>query len=246
MNKSLIYGLPFVLLLAACGSEDNAEHDAEGIGTITVRAYGEAFIEEGIPAADVDDGWAIAFQSFSVSLRDIVAGDFEVDDPKAVDLTKASDGNGQSLGSVSVPAGDHTNSSFTIERVKVVGSAERGGTTKTFDWTFESPTHYWHCRRTTKVKTDGKATFQITVHADHLFYDSLVSAEPQLLFGSIAEADSDDDGEVTQAELAAMDIGSYDPGNDDDIDDLWSFLLAQHRTLGHVDGEGHCEAEPTD
>jgi hypothetical protein len=241
MSKSLIHVLPFGLLLAACGAEN-----APGTGTITVRAYGEAFIEEGIPAADVDDGWAIEFQRFSVSLKDIVVADVAVDDPKPVDVTKASDGKGQSVGSVSVPAGDHTGSSFTIERVQVEGSAEKDGTTKTFDWTFESPTHYSHCDTTTKVKTDGKATFQITVHADHLFYDSLVSTTPQLLFGSVAEADTNDDDKVTQAELAATDIGSYDPGNDDEIDDLWSFLLAQHRTLGHVDGEGHCEAEPAD
>jgi hypothetical protein len=60
----------------------------------------------------------------------------------------------------------------------------------------------------------------------------------------MADADSNDDGEITQAELAESDIGSFDPGSEGDIDDLWSWLVAATRTLGHVDGEGHCEAAP--
>jgi hypothetical protein len=95
------------------------------------------------------------------------------------------------------------------------------------------------------VEKDATAIFQITVHADHLFYDSLVSEEPQLLFQPLADADADQDGDITTEELGATDIGAYDPGNED-LDDLWSFLMAQSRTLGHVDGEGHCQASATD
>ncbi len=46
---------------------------------------------------------------------------------------------------------------------------------------------------------------------------------------------------LTRAELEAAGIGAYDPGNAD-VDDLWAWLVAQSATLGHVDGEGHCDA----
>jgi hypothetical protein len=49
-----------------------------------------------------------------------------------------------------------------------------------------------------------------SVHADHLFYDSLVSEEPQLLFqphaNANANADTDADGQVTKAELSVAEI----------------------------------------
>lgn len=35
-------------LLAACG---------DGEDTVRVTAYGESFIEDGIPASEMDDGW---------------------------------------------------------------------------------------------------------------------------------------------------------------------------------------------
>ncbi|HKY40290.1 MAG TPA: hypothetical protein VJN18_30355 [Polyangiaceae bacterium] len=233
--------LALALLLPGCGGDDADE----GTGTISVRLYGESFIEEGIPSDDVDDGWAISFSRFDVTVQDIVVGEVALEDPEAVDLSAASDGEGHELGAASVSAGDHAEPSFTIAHVEIDGSAEQDDVTKTFNWVFDSPTHYTHCGTTTSVAKDASATFQITVHADHLFYDSLVAEEPQLLFQPLADSDSDDDGEITEAELGAVDIGAYDPGNED-VDELWGWLIAQTRTLGHVDGEGHCEANSAD
>jgi hypothetical protein len=240
MMNSFLRVLPFfgLVLLSACASDDEP---AAGKGSISVRAYGESFIEHGIPAEDVGDGWSIAFTRFEVTVRDLQVAGVKLEDRAVVDLAVESAGEGHVLASAQVAAGAHREPSFTIERVEVEGAAKRDGTTKSFDWTFSEPTHYSQCETTTSVEPDGDATFQITVHADHLFYDSLVAEEPQLLFDALAAADRDDDGEVTRAELEARDIGDYDPGNED-ADDLWSWLVAQHRTLGHVDGEGHCQA----
>lgn len=218
---------------------------SDDAGTISVRAYGESFIEDGIPADDMDDGWAIEFSRFDVTLSDILVGGVALADPDPVGVHESSDGEGHEVGTVSVDAGEHASPSYSITRVEVEGSAELDGVTKTFSWTFDSATHYSHCDTTTDVKKDETAIFQITIHADHFFYDSLVSEEPRLLFQPLADADADDDGEITAAELGDTDIGAYDPGNED-ISDLWSFLVAQHRTLGHVDGEGHCEASAAD
>jgi hypothetical protein len=140
-----------------------------------------------------------------------------------------------------VDGGEHREPSFTIARVEIEGAAEKDGVEKKFSWVFDSPTNYADCDTSTLVGASQNATLQITVHADHLFYDSLVSQEPQLLFQPLADADTDEDGVLTKAELAEADIGAYDPGNEK-VNDLWSWLVAQHRTLGHVDGEGHCAA----
>ena len=88
--------------------------------------------------------------------------------------------------------------------VRAVGSATREGVTKTFDWAFESSTHYTACRSTANVPADGVGTVQLTIHADHFFYDSLVSEEPGVRFQALADADADGDGVITRAELEAL------------------------------------------
>lgn len=220
------------ILIAGCGT---------GEGTILVTAYGESFIEDGIPASEVGDGWAVDFDRFEVTIRDVTVAGVPAPVMGTIDVAAASAGAGHPLGSVVVSAGDHDDAGFTIARVEVDGSATRGADTRTFQWVFDQPTVYRGCETITSVADNGSATFQITIHADHLLYDSLVSEEPQVLFQALADADTDGDGEIAQAELAATDIGAYDPGSAGGIDDLWSWLVAQTATLGHVDGEGHCE-----
>lgn len=219
---------------------------ASASGTVNVIAYGEEFIEEGIPADQVAGGWAIEFSRFAVTFSEITLGGTVLDGSVTVDLSEASNGEGQALGALELSTGDYSDSSFVIERVEVDGSASQGAEEKTFSWVFDTAARYDACEATTEVTAEEAATFQITVHADHLFYDSLVADEPQLRFQALADADVDANGEVTQEELEDADIGGYDPGSAGDIDDLWAFLSAQTITLGHVDGEGHCHATLVD
>lgn len=216
----------------------------DGEGTVVVTAYGESFIEDGIPADEVGDGWAIAFDRFVVNIEDVRVAGSSIDVKNKIDLSKSSSGDGHELGSALVAEGSYTHGAYTLTKVEVEGSATKGDETKTFSWVFDDATRYDECETTTEVSADGNATFQITVHADHLFYDSLVSEEPDVLFQALADADANHDGEITQQELRDTDIGNYDPGSEDGIDDLWTWLTAQTRTLGHIDGEGHCHAEP--
>ena len=63
------------------------------------------------------------------------------------------------------------------------------------------------------------------------------------LLDLVAAADADADGVITQVELAALDITTqarYQVGSRD-ITDLWGYISAQTATVGHIDGEGHCE-----
>jgi hypothetical protein len=227
------------VFLPGCGGSDEG---AAGEGTVRVTVYGEEFIEEGIVASEMDDGWAVEFERFEVTVSVVQVGGGELAESVTVDLAESSDGAGHEVGELKVPVGNHESSSFTLERVEVEGSATLDDVSKSFHWVFTTPVTYSECETTTRVQEGEAATFQITVHADHLFYDSLVADEPALLFSALADADADEDGEITAEELGATDIGAYDPGNEE-ADDLRSFLSALVTTLGHVDGEGHCSAE---
>jgi len=230
--------LSSLLLLSACVATGDE-------GELTVTIYGEAFIEEGIPASETD-GWEVTFERFAVVLRDVKVADRGVLVSYPIDLSRPSGGAGYLMGTGLVPSGEYTDATFTIAHMEVRGSATKGDVTKTFDWVFDEAVRYSECETTTVIPAGGAATFQITLHADHLLYDSLVSETPQLTFQGIADADADADGVITREELEAADLGAYDPGSGGDIDTLWDYLAAQAATVGHVDGEGHCKAEPVD
>lgn len=215
---------------------------ADARGSVTLTAYGEQFVEEGIPATD--DGWAIGFDRFLVRLRRVAVGGTALPVSGPVDLTRPSQGRGHSLGRSFVPEGSYDDVRFTLERLEVEGQATRGNERKTFAWIFDEPILFDTCDAVVRVEQGKTTTLEITLHADHLFFDSLVAEEPALVFQALADADADENGEITEAELAATDIGGYDPGSEGGIDDLWSFLRAQVKQIGHVDGEGHCESRP--
>lgn len=250
------------LLLGACGASP---------GTLNVSIYGEEFIEKGIPSSEFSDGWAVTFTKFLVSVGEVSAarggGSADLTEPtyRIFNLTAASNGQGQSITSKSVPGGAYDRVAFrvapppqgtsggnataaerdTVTRggygLYVEGRAQKGAMTKTFAWGFTNKTFYKACESTAMV--DGNtASSQLTVHGDHLFYDDLFSAEPNVSFDLIASADRDANGEVTQAELLALDIRTqsrYQVGSTG-ITNLWAFLSYQTSTVGHIDGEGHC------
>src|SRR5690554_3412237 len=102
-------GLAAVLASSACAS------DPSGVGELEIRAWGEDFIEAGIPDDETSDGWAITFTRFEVSVRDIAIAGVAVPDPDPVDLALASAGAGHSLARIeAVDAGDYDDASFTI------------------------------------------------------------------------------------------------------------------------------------
>lgn len=239
---------------------------AEGIGQLDVRIYGEAFIEEGIPAEAFVDGWAVDFTKFVIAVDHV--GTAQAIDPtrRAFELTVASDGEGQEVGPVESTEGEQHlqyrvgpgpaaegGNAATVDAaalatadasVWVEGTATKDTQTISFSWTFATDTTYSECEVAEPVPADGSATTTLTIHADHLFYDDLESPEPNVAFDLIAASDADGDGEVTAEELKARDISGearYQVGSRD-VTNLWDFIDAQTATLGHIDGEGHCEA----
>lgn len=276
--KQLLVLLALPLLVAtACGDEEETAAEqcaASGAGELVVDVYGEEFIEEGIPAEELVDGWAITFDTFLIHLSDVGAAragcgeGLEAPAGRVFDVAQGSGGTGAAVASGEVPAGTYNEVTYRIApagagaaagnvtadqatfmadngyAVYVEGAAEKGGVRKTFRWGFATTTRYTACEGTGEVGAGGGRT-ELTIHGDHLFYDDLFSEEPNVAFQLIADADADGDGEVTEAELRAKDITSeerYQVGSED-IDNLYDYIAAQTRTLGHIDGEGHCETE---
>ncbi|MGH1342538.1 MAG: hypothetical protein ACRBN8_13340 [Nannocystales bacterium] len=250
------------LLLCAC---DDA---SDGEGTLRVTAWGEAFIEEGIPEDAFVDGWSVTFDAFVVSVGAIDAQGAALPGTYVVDLARPSGGAGQELGPLTVPAGQAPALSWSLvaasgdavtdldgdvldamvgadASIWARGVATRGNEVKTFDWALDVPATYVDCDPGVSVGTDQSTDGVLTVHADHLFYDDLDSEEPGVAFDLIAASDADGDGAITMAELRAQSLSGqtrYQVGGRD-IADLHGFILAQARTVGHINGEGHCEIE---
>ena len=241
MRSTLNLLLVCSLVATFAGCSDNNDEAPEGAVNATV--YGEAFIEEGIPAEEMADGWAVTFESFVVDVEDIAVGGVTLPSADNVEISEGTNGQGQVISTAAVPEGSYEGSSFDITRVALRGAATKDGVTKTFDWAFDQTVRYTACETTTEVTGDADpSTFQITVHADHYFYDSLVAEEPNVVFQALADADADGDDVITRAELESAGIGGYDAGNAE-VDNLWTWLEAQNATLGHVDGEGHCDSQ---
>jgi hypothetical protein len=261
------------LAAGACG--DNIGGSLPG--TLDIQIYGEAFIEEGIPADVFADGWSLRFDSFLVSVGEVSATAAGADTPaleddtyRIFDLAQSSGGEGFLVLSGRVPGGAYDDIAYRIagsseavagnaaaadvalmnERgyaIYIEGQATRGDESRTFAWGFTTATTYRHCRSVASVDGGG-ASSVLTIHADHLFYDDLVSEEPSVRFDAMAGADGDGDGDIAPDELSAVDITGFEryQVGSFDVTDLWNFVDHQTSTVGHIDGEGHCELAARD
>ncbi len=227
-----------LFLLIGCGS-----------GEWTANIWGEDYIESGIPAAEFSDGCSAVFEHFHVSVTEasLINGDDEAEASVAADVWSLTDPGPQEMGTEPAGSGEYTTARFTIGPADGV-SVHASGTltcpsgTVTFDWAFSESTTY-NCELSNlTVSGKGGAETELTVHGDHFFYDDLEAADAVLQGEPIVAADADGDGAVTMAELSAVDIAplGYGVGSQSDVTDLGGFVTHLARTLGHVDGEGHC------
>jgi hypothetical protein len=237
--------LPALLGLAACGGE----------GTWEAEIWGEDYIEAGIPAEVFADGCAATFDRFDlrVAAAQIEGGEAG---PLAVDLTAPGP---QPLASVEVPAGLYDEVQFTMAPGDAEGGVGAGladlgaslvvegalscpGGAVDFAWAFDTAVT-WACAPDgLNIGKGGAGRSQLTVHGDHLFYNGLEDPEALVVGEAMVAADSDGDGDLTQVELQAAALAplGYTVGSHGEVSDLWAFLEVQTRSLGHIDGEGHC------
>ena len=199
-------------------------------GRYEIRAYGEAFVEAGIPAEEVKDGWGIVFSEFVVSIGDVsVEGEERHELPGwyVFDLTRPSQGQGHLLGAVEAPYGDYTTLRYRIASpgelaggnataaqvahleenkaaLHVVGAATKGDVTLALDWTF--PISFGHkCKIAARVDGNDQGGTQMTIHADHLLLNDL-GPNGDIAFDLMATADANSDGLVVAQELAHVNI----------------------------------------
>jgi hypothetical protein len=124
--------------------------------------------------------------------------------------------------------------------------------TLSFRWGFTGNTRFHTCLDSNSqpglVVTGGSSATpaQLTFHADHLFYDGLQNPDAKMRFDAIASADRNSDRMITLDELATVDLttlptGQYTTGSARNVNTLRDFIAALVTTVGHWNGEGHCE-----
>lgn len=145
------------------------------------------------------------------------------------------------------------------------GSATDGTDTYTLDLRFAETVRQLDCVNGLDgtsglvVTEGGTTTVDLTIHLDHLWFDTYAAEEANLRFEPWA-ATADADGHIELEFLSAQELGDltdrageplttagetlvvYDPGTLDLTSfDLESYVRAAATTMGHFNGEGHCE-----
>lgn len=267
MRKMILLGALCLMGVVGCAGE----------GKLAVSVWGEAFIEEKIPATEVVDGWEIEFSKFL-----IVVGGLEtasaagatgpsVSGFKVFNLREKGE---QLLSEFVIPSGTWDRLAYSVApanaeaqagnastadtkmmkdmgySIYLEGAASKDGQSKTFAWGFKTNTRYTGCKsERAVVQVGATAKTQITIHADHFFYDDLEDPDAKVRFQALADADKDSDGKITLEELAAVSgasfagLAHYGVGRFAEVKDLRAFVEHLSRTLGHIDGEGHCDVK---
>ncbi len=219
-------------------------------GDWTLNAWGEEYIEVEIPAADFSDGCSAVYDGFEATIGSgsLLDGNgdavVQMDHSHPIELTIAGPRPVHSFMDV-VPVGTYDNALYVVESTAVSGLLSCPGGTVTFDWAFATPTTYDCELEALEVIAGQEAVTEATIHGDHLFYDHLEDPEAVLIGEHIVAADADSDGVVTHAELAAVDIAplGVGVGRFSEVTDLDAFVGVLSQTLGHIDGEGHCDTD---
>jgi hypothetical protein len=154
------------------------------------------------------------------------------------------------------PGAFETDRTMMVENgysVYLAGTATKEDVEKRFAWGFTIGTRYEECHseldgRDTLglvVTNGGTVEAQLTTHGDHPFYDRLQASSSavatSLRFDALAEADADDDGEITLEELdeELIDVLRYNPSGLD-ASTYREFVTELVRTVGHFRSEGEC------
>jgi hypothetical protein len=168
---SCVSALSALALVAGCTSGSGG--GPAGSGAVSFSTWGEEYIEQGIPAAELEDGWSITFSRFLVPISAVT-----VADQGAVAATQAGgvlfDHVGAGVKGVvsfeALPAKAYGEVSFEIVRASaglsldpsveqadleqlladgaslyIEGAATKGAESKVFAWTFSTETRYEQC-----------------------------------------------------------------------------------------------------
>lgn len=223
--------LPLVMLtvgLTTLGCEDP---DAPARGSLSVAVDAKVFQE-----LVTSDGWAMRLDGVYTSVRGLQLGNFSSASAQSFDLSAVP----QTLGEARLAVGRYSAAQFTVERLQVVGSAEKDGVVKRFDWSLEDALRHEACANETVVTASGTAELRLSVDPAQLFRASLADRH-RLLFQPIAEADRNEDGEVEGDELWEQDVGSYEADVRRSVATVWELIEALSAQAVLVDGHASCK-----
>jgi hypothetical protein len=175
-----------VLLAAACAG-CGSDGDDGGAGSVAFNTWGEAYIEDGIPATVFADGWSVSYQEFLVNIGEVTIADdsgevaaqqsgsmiFDHHQPGVKPLVTFADLEAKSWTRVSyrvrpptaeaalgVASEDQKGGMLAAgASIMVAGTATKDAVSKTFAWAFTQSTRYDDC----KGEIDGKETAGVLV-----------------------------------------------------------------------------------
>ncbi|WP_433927803.1 hypothetical protein AB3662_32230 [Sorangium cellulosum] len=155
--------------LAGCGDDG-----ASGAGRVEFTTWGEDYIEQEIPAADLEDGWSIQYQKFLFVLRDVTVADRDgnvgarmqgsilfdhtkagpkpvvaFDDLEAKPWESVSYEIGPADADTALDGATEEDKAFMIgagASVHIEATARKGDVEKRLDWTFSPATRYADCK----------------------------------------------------------------------------------------------------
>jgi hypothetical protein len=133
------------------------------------------------------------------------------------------------------------------------GTLTNGTEQIAFDIGVATPAEYGPCEAEDGLSgltvTEGGTSFAITIHGDHLFFDTFPSGAEVIERRAqwLADCDLDESGTIDAAELARVDAADVFPsetynlaGSPYPIDTALDFARSQLSTQGHFQGEGEC------
>ncbi len=169
----LCAALPLALALAACSDSGDDVTSGGAPGTVAFTTYGEDYIEQEIPATDVEDGWTIKFDTFLIVIGRVqvaTAGGEIGAQMGGSTLFNMKQPGDKPVAEFEIPARNWEAVSFQVgplepttqlgpgvteadrallsgpnASVYVKGSATKAGATKTFSWLFAKPTRLANC-----------------------------------------------------------------------------------------------------
>lgn len=140
----------------------------------------------------------------------------------------------------------------------IEGTVNRPGKPVSFVLQLAVPTLYTDCESNgqpgVSVSEGGASSATITLHGDHLWFDSLVAGYESTVVRRtqwLVDADTDGDGKVVTEDLAQLPAETAFPtaqgynlsGGSIPIRNALDFVRAQLATQGHLNGEGECQPQ---
>lgn len=135
----------------------------------------------------------------------------------------------------------------------IEGSAACPERTVRFTFEVAAPARFYDCESDgepgVSVGSGGGSAATVTLHGDHLWFNALPTGSEGTVVrqaGWLVRADSDGDGVLTTADLAAVSSEVAFPSSlgyaldGAQINNAFDFVKAQLGTQGHLNGEGEC------